>query len=98
MIGLCVWKVLSTPIPLDIFLTIKEEPKPLFFIDNLFTNFINLSGDRRFAEDEAVLAGFADFEGRAKFDSWNKLQGKSMEDAQNEYIALVEQLEKEDTE
>ncbi len=28
--------------------------------------------------------GFADFEGRAKFDSWNKLQGKSMEDAKNE--------------
>ena len=42
--------------------------------------------------------GFADFEGRAKFDSWNKLQGKSMEDAKNDYIALVEQLEKEDTE
>jgi len=42
--------------------------------------------------------GFADFEGRAKFDSWNKLQGKSIEDAKNEYIALVEQLEKEDTE
>ena len=42
--------------------------------------------------------GFADFEGRAKFDSWNKLQGKSMEDVKNEYIALVEQLEKEDTE
>ena len=42
--------------------------------------------------------GFADFEGRAKFDSWNKLQGKSMEDAKNEYIALVEQLEKEDAE
>ncbi len=42
--------------------------------------------------------GFADFEGRAKFDSWNKLQGKSMEDAKNEYIAIVKQLEKEDTE
>ena len=42
--------------------------------------------------------GFADFEGRAKFDSWNKLQGKSMEDAKNEYIAIVQQLEKEDTE
>ena len=42
--------------------------------------------------------GFADFEGRAKFDSWNKLLGKSRVDAKNEYIALVEQLEKEDTE
>ena len=37
--------------------------------------------------------GFADFEGRAKFDSWNKLQGKSGEDAKQEYIFLVEKLE-----
>ena len=40
--------------------------------------------------------GFADFEGRAKFDSWNKLQGKSLEDSKQEYIALVEQLEQEE--
>ena len=40
--------------------------------------------------------GFADFEGRAKFDSWNKLQGKSLEDAKQEYVALVEQLEQEE--
>lgn len=40
--------------------------------------------------------GFADFEGRAKFDSWNKLQGKSLEDAMQEYIALVVQLEQEE--
>ena len=39
--------------------------------------------------------GFADFEGRAKFDSWNKLQGKSGEDAKQEYIFLVEKLEQE---
>ena len=40
----------------------EERPKAKFFIENLFTNFINLSGDRRFSEDEAVLAGFARFE------------------------------------
>ena len=40
----------------------EERPKAKFFIENLFTNFINLSGDRRFAEDEAVLAGFALFD------------------------------------
>ena len=40
--------------------------------------------------------GLADFEGRAKFDSWNKLQGKSLEDAKQEYIALVVQLEQEE--
>ena len=32
----------------------EERPKAKFFIDNLFTDFINLSGDRRFAEDESV--------------------------------------------
>ena len=35
----------------------EERPKAKFFIENLFTNFINLSGDRHFSEDEAVLAG-----------------------------------------
>jgi acetyl-CoA carboxylase carboxyl transferase subunit alpha len=43
----------------------EERPKAKFFIENLFTNFINLSGDRKYAEDEAVLAGFAKFEGRS---------------------------------
>ena len=43
----------------------EERPKSRYFIDNLFTNFINLSGDRRFAEDESVLAGFARFEDRS---------------------------------
>jgi len=43
----------------------EERPKAKFFIENLFTNFTNLSGDRRFSEDEAVLAGFAKFEGKS---------------------------------
>jgi len=43
----------------------ETRPKAKFFIENLFTNFINLSGDRHFSEDEAVLAGFAKFEGRS---------------------------------
>jgi len=43
----------------------EERPRAKFFIDNLFKNFINLSGDRRFSEDEAILAGFAEFEGRS---------------------------------
>ena len=43
----------------------EERPKAKFFIENLFTDFINLSGDRRFSEDEAVLAGFAKFEERS---------------------------------
>ncbi len=43
----------------------EERPKSKFFIENLFTNFINLSGDRRFSEDEAVLAGFAKFNNKS---------------------------------
>ena len=43
----------------------ENRPKSKFFIENLFKNFINLSGDRHFSEDEAVLAGFAEFEGES---------------------------------
>ena len=34
--------------------------------------------------------GFADFEGRAKFDAWNKIKGKSNDDSKQDYISLVE--------
>ena len=43
----------------------EERPKAKYFIENLFTDFINLSGDRRFSEDESVLVGFAKFENRS---------------------------------
>ena len=43
----------------------EERPKAKFFIENLFSNFINLSGDRKFANDEAVIAGFARFENKS---------------------------------
>ena len=43
----------------------EDRPKAKFFIENLFSNFINLSGDRRFAEDESVIAGFAEFNGKS---------------------------------
>ena len=43
----------------------EERPKAKYFIDNLFKNFINLSGDRQFGEDKSVLAGFALFENKS---------------------------------
>ena len=43
----------------------EERPKSKFFIETLFTDFINLSGDRHFSEDESVLAGFAKFDERS---------------------------------
>jgi len=39
----------------------EERPKSKFFIDNLFEDFISLSGDRHYGEDRSVLAGFAKF-------------------------------------
>jgi acetyl-CoA carboxylase carboxyl transferase subunit alpha len=39
----------------------EDRPKAKFFIDNLFEDFIPLSGDRLYGEDKAVLAGFAKF-------------------------------------
>ena len=43
----------------------EDRPKSKFFIDNLFKEFILLSGDRHYGEDKSVLAGFAKFEGQS---------------------------------
>ena len=36
--------------------------------------------------------GFTNPVGRAKYDAWKKLRGKSREEAMETYVALVEQL------
>ena len=36
--------------------------------------------------------GFFDFVGVAKYESWEKLQGTSQEDAQSQYVELVRKL------
>ena len=41
----------------------EERPKSKFFIDNLFNDFIPLSGDRFYGEDKSVLTGFGKFNG-----------------------------------
>jgi acetyl-CoA carboxylase carboxyl transferase subunit alpha len=43
----------------------EDRPKSKFFIDNLFEDFISLSGDRNYGEDKSVLAGFAKFNGQS---------------------------------
>ena len=40
----------------------EDRPKSKFFIDNLFTDFISLAGDRYYGEDNSVIAGFAKFD------------------------------------
>ena len=43
----------------------EERPKAKYFINNLFSDFIKLSGDRNFGEDKSVITGFAVFEGQS---------------------------------
>tara|TARA_B100001175_G_scaffold310945_1_gene314692 strand:+ start:990 stop:2087 length:1098 start_codon:yes stop_codon:yes gene_type:complete len=43
----------------------EDRPKSKFFIDNLFEDFISLSGDRYYGEDKSVLAGFGKFNGNS---------------------------------
>ena len=40
----------------------EDRPKSKFFIENLFEDFISLSGDRFYGEDNAVISGFARFD------------------------------------
>ena len=40
-----------------------QRPHALDFIEQLFTDFLELSGDRRFKDDKAVVGGFAKFNG-----------------------------------
>ena len=43
----------------------EDRPKSKFFINNLFEDFIPLSGDRYYGEDKSVLTGFAKFNGHS---------------------------------
>ncbi len=43
----------------------EDRPKSKFFIDNLFEDFISLSGDRYYGEDKSVICGFAKFNGQS---------------------------------
>jgi diazepam-binding inhibitor (GABA receptor modulator, acyl-CoA-binding protein) len=41
---------------------------------------------------EGKRPGFTDMVGRAKWDAWNEVKGKSKDDAMQEYIDLIESL------
>ena len=43
----------------------EDRPKSKFFIENLFEDFIPLSGDRFYGEDKSVIVGFAKFSERS---------------------------------
>ncbi|HEX7638395.1 MAG TPA: acyl-CoA-binding protein [Burkholderiaceae bacterium] len=41
---------------------------------------------------EGRRPGFTDMVGRAKWDAWNELKGKSADEARQEYVDLIESL------
>ena len=41
---------------------------------------------------EGKRPGFTDMVGRAKWDAWNELKGKSGDEAMQEYVELIESL------
>jgi acyl-CoA-binding protein len=43
-------------------------------------------------DTDAKRPGVFDLTGRAKFDAWKALAGTGQEDAQRQYVALVQQL------
>ena len=43
-------------------------------------------------DNEGKRPGFTDMVGRAKYDAWAALKGKSANDAMKEYVALIESL------
>ena len=40
-----------------------QRPDPVFFVENIFTDFAEIHGDRAFSDDPAVRCGFARFRG-----------------------------------
>ena len=43
----------------------EDRPKSKYFIENLFEDFIPLSGDRFYGEDKSVITGFAKFDSQS---------------------------------
>src|SRR5918911_336748 len=42
-----------------------SRPDMLDYVERLFTNFDELHGDRRFADDHAIVTGIAEYKGRS---------------------------------
>ena len=43
----------------------ENRPKAKFFVDNLFEDFVQLSGDRFYGEDKSVISGFGKFNNKS---------------------------------
>ena len=56
----------------------SERPTTLDYISHLFTDFIELHGDRLFGDDEAIVGGIAKYKGKAIFSIYTKSEFSKM--------------------
>lgn len=66
--------------------SLPEKPDNMTLL-KIYALYKQASGDA-----EGKRPGFGDMVGRAKWDAWNALKGKSSDDAMTEYIELIESL------
>ena len=66
--------------------TLDERPDNMTLL-KIYALYKQASGDV-----EGKRPGFTDMVGRAKWDAWNELKGKSSDEAMQEYIDLIESL------
>ncbi len=66
----------------------EDRPKAKFFIENLFTDFISLSGDRYFGEDKSVITGFAKFNNQSVLVIGQE-KGENLEERLNRNFGMM---------
>ena len=67
--------------------TLPEKPDNMTLLQ-LYALYKQASG----GDADGKRPGFSDMVGRAKWDAWNALKGKSADEAMQEYVDLVESL------
>ena len=65
-------EIFSKLTPWQVVLVARHANRPctLDYLEKLFTDFTELHGDRRFADDAAIVAGLAQFHGRPVIVEW----------------------------
>ncbi len=66
----------------------EDRPKAKYFIDNLFEDFISLSGDRFYGEDNSVIAGFAKFDNKSVLVLGQE-KGENLEERLNRNFGMM---------
>ena len=67
--------------------TLPEKPDNMTLL-KIYALYKQASG----GDVEGSRPGFTDMVGRAKWDAWNALKGKSSDEAMQEYVDLIESL------